>query len=337
MSGLDTYIQPFKSVYKNIKAFLRRQRWKEALIFSFFVLLSFGFWLLQSLQQEYEIGINIPVRYKNVPPDVAFSQAMPDMVHVKVKDKGSVLLNYTLGRSFAPIEADMKNKNPEDGSFIIKKKEIENNILKQLIATTTLVNFEPQQIDLKYSKRLNKKLPVQFQGSIQTEAGFLVSGTPKLEPSEVNVYAIETILDTLKYINTVYTEIKKGNKNITRSLQLQKINGATIVPELVTITIPIEEYTEKTLDIPVVCTDLPSHYILRTFPQTIKVNCSIPLSRFKMLSENDFAIQISFADLEQNISGTIPITLSKQPDWVHKTTLSPNEIEFILEQNQTND
>ena len=56
-----------------------------------------------------------------------------------------------------------------------------------------------------------------------------------------------------------------------------------------------------------------------------------------MLSENDFAIQISFADLEQNISGTIPITLSKQPDWVHKTTLSPNEIEFILEQNQTND
>ena len=55
MSRLGQIKQTFKSVRIEIKAFLRRQQWKEALIFFCFILLAFGFWLLQSLQQEYEI------------------------------------------------------------------------------------------------------------------------------------------------------------------------------------------------------------------------------------------------------------------------------------------
>ena len=61
MSRLGQIKQTFKSVRIEIKAFLRRQQWKEALIFFCFILLAFGFWLLQSLQQEYEIDIRIPV------------------------------------------------------------------------------------------------------------------------------------------------------------------------------------------------------------------------------------------------------------------------------------
>ena len=110
MSQLDRINQSFKSARIKINAFLRRQRWKEALIFFSFVLLSFGFWLLQSLQQEYEIEINIPVRYKNIPPDISFTETPPQEVVARVKDKGSVLLNYSFGRSFAPLDANMNRQ-----------------------------------------------------------------------------------------------------------------------------------------------------------------------------------------------------------------------------------
>mgnify|MGYP000542053839 CR=1 FL=1 len=53
MSRLGQIKQTFKSVRIEIKAFLRRQQWKEALIFFCFILLAFGFWLLQSLQNGY--------------------------------------------------------------------------------------------------------------------------------------------------------------------------------------------------------------------------------------------------------------------------------------------
>ena len=290
MPQLDNINQSFKSARMKINAFLRRQRWKEALIFFFFVLLSLGFWLLQSLQQEYEIEINIPVRYKNIPPDISFTETPPQEVIAKVKDKGSVLLNYSFGRSFAPIETNMKS-----GSLSIAKKAIENDIQKQLLATTSLVGFEPQHIEAPYSKRIKKDIPVVFNGTIQTNPGFHVSGNITISPMNISVYASDVVLDTLNQAKTVFTE--------------------------------------KTLEIPVLCTDLPSHYTLRTFPSVAKVTCSIPLSRFKDLSEDAFEIKFSFKDLEQNVSGTLPIQLTKKPDWVTTTTLVPNKIEFILEQN----
>ncbi len=112
--------QSFKSARMKINAFLRRQRWKEALIFFFFVLLSLGFWLLQSLQQEYEIEISIPVRYKNIPPDISFTETPPQEIIAKVKDKGSVLLNYSFGRSFAPIETKIRLRKADH--YLLPKK-----------------------------------------------------------------------------------------------------------------------------------------------------------------------------------------------------------------------
>lgn len=149
----------------------------------------------------------------------------------------------------------------------------------------------------------------------------------------ISVYASDVVLDTLNQAKTVFTEIKKGNKTITKTIQLQKVSEATYDPTSVTITIPIEEFTEKTLEIPVLCTDLPPHYTLRTFPSVAKVTCSIPLSRFKDLSEDAFEIRFSFKDLEQNVSGSLPIQLTKKPDWVNSVALVPDKIEFILEQN----
>lgn len=337
MSQLDRINESIKSARIKINAFLRRQRWKEALIFFSFALLAFGFWLLQSLQQEYEIEIRIPVRYKNIPPDISFTETPPQEIIAKVKDKGSVLLNYSFGRSFASIEANMNNQSEKSGSLSVNKKTIESDIQKQLLATTVLTGFEPQRIDAAYSKRIKKDIPVVFNGVIQTNPGFHVSGDIMINPTNISVYASDVILDTLNQVQTVYTEIRKANKTITKTIQLQKVDETTFDPTSVTITIPVEEFTEKTLEIPVVCTGLPPHYTLRTFPSVAKVTCSIPLSRFKDLSENDFEIKFSFKDLEQNVSGTLPISLTKKPDWVNTTTLVPDKIEFILEQNSIND
>lgn len=313
---------------------MHRQKWKEALVFSAFVLLALGFWLLQSLQQEYEIEVAIPVRYKNVPNDIAFDGQIPDRINARVKDKGSVLLNYTFGRGFAPIEVNMKATEGKSGDTIIAKRKIENDILKQLLNTTTLTDFIPHQIEIGYSKRMHKQIPVVFDGDIQTEPGFLLSGEIILKPGYVSVYASKSLLDTLQAVRTMPVHIVKGNKTITRTVQLQPVAGANLEPAVVTLTVPIEEYTEKTLEIPVTCTGIPIHYTVRIFPPTVKVNCSVPLSRFKELSENQFAIRIPFAQLEQNLSGTLPIHLSEQPEWVRTATLTPDKVEFILEQNR---
>lgn len=337
MSRLENIQNSFKSIQAKTKAFFHGDRWKEVLVFFFFALLAFGFWLLQSLQQEYEIELVFPVKYKNVPADIAFNAPEVETITAKVKDKGSVLLNYTFGRSFAPIEVNMKNTKEKNGSVQVSKRQIENDIQKQLIATTALQSFDPQQIDMDFSQRVHKEIQVVFNGDIHMEAGFQLSGDIQINPQKINAYATAAILDTLTSVKTAFTEVKKANKNITRTVQLIKVDGVNFDPENVSITIPIEEYTEKTLEIPVSCSHIPLHYTVRMFPAVVKVTCSVPLSRFKGLSEDMFSIHIPFEDLEQNVSGTLPVKLTKKPDWVHTAILLPDKVEFILEHNNKHD
>lgn len=334
MPRLGDFKKSFKSTKIKINAFFHRPQWKEALIFFAFVLLAFGFWYLLSLQQDYEIELSIPVKYKNVPPEISFTDTIPDRIVLRVRDKGSTLLNYTVARTFAPIEANLKDIPIRDGSFSIERKEIETDIYKQLFSTTSLVSFEPSQIALKYSKRMEKEVPVSFNGTLNLSPGFHRAGEVQINPSTVHIYAAQAILDTISAVKTSYMEIKKVNKSITRTFPLQKINGVSFNPEAVTVTIPVEEFTDKSLDIAIVIDDIPADYTVRLFPPTAKVTCSVPLSRFAELSEDMFSIRIPFRDLEQNLTGVTAIRLQNKPDWVRSFSLSPDKIEFILEQHR---
>lgn len=334
MPRLDSDKTPFKSAQRKINVFLHRRQWKETLIFLAFVLLSFSFWYLQNLQQDYEIEITIPVRYKNVPAQISFTDTVPYVITARVKDKGSVLLNYSFGRKFVPFEINMKDVPIEKESLVIERKEIESDIYKQLLASTILLSIEPSDLNIHYSKQKEKEVPVVFNGYINLAQGFHRSGDILIQPSIVKAFAASTVLDTITEAKTTFTEIKKADNTITRILTLQKKGGVVYQPETVTITIPVEEYTDKTLEIPITVTGIPNDFTVRLFPPTAKVVSNVPMSRFKDLSENMFSIEIPFTDLEQNLIGTTTIQLTQQPEWVRTSVLSPGKIEFILEQHR---
>ncbi len=332
MPRLEHKNMPFKSVMKKVKASFREFHWREAFTFCAFVLLASGFWLMQSLKQEYEIELSVPIRYRNIPPSIHFSEDRPEKLIIKVKDRGNVLLNYSLGRTLAPIEINMKNLPlDQKEKVLVSKQNIEADLLKQLISTTSLISFAPREIRVSYGKLISREVPVVFAGKVQPDAGFQVSDSIRITPATVKVYASQGAFDSISVLKTAYAEWKT-NQRIVQKVKVIAPKGANVEPAEVTVTIPVEEYTEKTLSIPIICPDLPSQYTVRTFPSNVNVVCNIPMSRFKYLSDVDFGVSISFKDLKDNKSGLVDLTLFKKPDWVTDVTLSPNQIEFLLEQ-----
>jgi hypothetical protein len=334
MIRLEHIEQAFKSAQRKIKVSLPHFQWKEVLVFLSFLLLSFIFWLMQSMQEEYEIQVEIPITYKDMPPDMIFVDDPPAAITARIRDKGSALLNYTLNHKKALIDVNVKDTSGSGRVIRLTTKDIEAILMKQLTSTTSILSFDPQQIEIPFSKLVKKELPVCFDGDIRTEQGFLVSGEIEITPSEVEVFAGDVVFDTLTSVRTVYTEIKDGDKTITRKLKLRKVGGATYIPDEVSVVIPIEEYTEKTFEIPVVCKNIPAGYTIRMFPATVKVSCNVPLSLFKDLSESAFSVEIPVVDLDRDISGALPVMLTRKPDWVDRVSLSPDSIEFILEQSR---
>ena len=91
---------------RRIKDFLLSDKSREFLIFLFFFFIAGGFWLLQTLNNDYEAEFSIPVRLKGVPNHVVLTSEPPSELRIKVKDKGTVLLNYMLGKSFFPVNIE---------------------------------------------------------------------------------------------------------------------------------------------------------------------------------------------------------------------------------------
>lgn len=330
MSRLEN--RTIKSALEKIRAFLHRQSWKEVLIFFSFLMLSLGFWILQSLNEEYEIEISIPVRYKNIPADIAFMQTPPEAITVSIKDKGNVLLNYTIGRNFAPLDVSYNETKNKQGTLVVEQRDIEHHIQKVLFNTTLLHNFTPTRIVAYTNKREQKRVPVRFNGSIRPSEGYGIANKISITPAMMNIYSTQNILDSITEIKTSYIDLKNVKKNISRNLHLDAIPEVTFEHSSVAITVPIEEFTEKTLEIPVVCTDIPQGYIVRIFPPAVKVSCNIPLSSYKSLTADNFSIRIKYEDLEQNVTGSYPVLLEKKPDWINTYSLVPGKIEFIIEQ-----
>ena len=99
-------LQTYKHLVKKIWNFLQSPQCREFLFFLFFVFIASAFWILQTLNEEYETEVSIPLRFKNVPENVVFTSDIPQNLNLKVSDKGTVLVKYMLGQGLMPITLD---------------------------------------------------------------------------------------------------------------------------------------------------------------------------------------------------------------------------------------
>lgn len=324
----------FTEQIKELKKFFQRVHWKNFWVFFIFILLSFAFWMQRTLEENAEIKIKIPIQYEDVPPEISFIMPMPQFITAQISDQGNMLLNYVLGNKINPIIINMGDIKESRGNWKISSKELESLVLKQLHATTKLQSVVPEQISLTYTSRAQKRMPIKFNGSIIPKQGYSISSL-EIIPSEVIVYAGTNILDTMNLVVTKRFELEDISKSFTKIIDLERIENVAYTPSRVNLKVKIEEFTEKTLEIPINCVGLPNEYILKTFPNKIVVTASIPLSKYNDLKKSDFEIQISYEDIEKYImEGKLPTKLVKQPEWLFNVDVSPKYIEFLLEKSQ---
>ena len=323
----------FDSGFLHSGVIFRRQQWKEIFIFLFFLLLSFIFWFIQTIQLDYEQRIELPLRYKNVPAEWVLSEHNPDKISVLLKEKGTTLLYYYWKHRFHSIDISVSSlPNVSDSTLQISNRMIEAELSKQLIASASILSFEPREIDLLYETLCNRSKPVTPQVSVSMRQGFQLSDNITVSPSTVLLYGSSRVLDALIEVKTKLVTLEDVSKTRELTVQLDLPAGIKADTETVMLTIPVEEFTEKKLQLPVQCPDIPAKYVLRMFPSSVDIICNVPLSQFRELTEEKLEIVIPFARFEENqVTGKIPVTISRKPGWLSNPVIVPNELEFIIE------
>lgn len=326
----DSFLQ-YSSKVRN---FLLSENCKEFLTFLFFVLVSLCFWLLQTLDENYQTEFNIPVRIKNVPKEVVMTSEMQDQIKVRVEDRGTVLLNYMLGRSFLPITVDFTDYSDNGPKVTIPFSEIQKNISAQLNSSTKILSIRPDTLQFIYARGTAKKVPVAVSGKITAGIQYYISDV-KPNPDSVIVYAPDEILDNIQTAYTVPLNCESLTDSVTQRVALKKVLGAKFEPSVNDVSINVDMYSEKTLDVPVVGMNFPAGKTLRTFPSKVQVTFQVGLKNFKSISSSDFFIGVTYEDLLKNKSDKINLVVKCSNDNVSHVRVNPSEVDYLIEESLT--
>lgn len=326
--NIQRYLQ---LIWKKIRSFLLSEQCKEVLVFLFFVLVSFVFWMLNTLDDTYKTEFRVPLRLKEVPKEVVLTTDFPDNARVTVEDRGTVLLNYMLGRTFYPITFDFSDFSQTGNHVRIPKDELVKRISSQLNASTKLIAIQPDTLDFMYAQGEAKKLPVRLQGHLEAGRQYYVSHV-FFSPDSVMAYAPHEILDTLTAAFTNWVAVSNLTDTVKKRIQIRPLRGVKFIPSHAEMTVCADMYSEKTVEVPIVGINFPANKMLRTFPAKVQVTFQVGLKRFKSVSADEFFIGVTYEDVLRNKDGKLPLMVKSFPDYVSHIRIAPASVEYLIEQ-----
>lgn len=325
-------IQIKKTFIKIKNAFLGRKN-KEFLIFLLFLFVSAAFWLLQSLNETFDVEVKIPLRLSDVPENVVITTELPSELRVVVRDKGTVMLRYLYGSFLSAIPVSYKtyDRGEASGYVSVPLADIQKKVQSQLLSSSRIVSLRPDTLEYFFNRGARKRVPVQVAGTIETTPEYYLRQI-EIRPDSIDVLAPPAVLDTISVAYTMPVNLTGVSSEKTLSKGLHQVRGAKFIPSRVDVSVQVDMYTEKTVEVPVVGVNFPGSKDLRTFPAKVNVTFRIGMSHFKDVTAKDFVLAVTYEELMNSTSSKIRLRLRSMPPGVSNVRIYPEEVDYLVEQ-----
>jgi hypothetical protein len=316
--------------FKRMTAFLAT---RDALIFLFFLICSSLFWFTITLNKTYELTVQIPIKYSNVPPELEFTTELPDSFSVKLKDKGTSMLAYQY-KEFDPVIINFNEYSVYSNSnswSISTTTHFEKFVKKQIDQSSIILNYYPEEIVIEKKLLDSKRVKVKSLVNINLQKQYFLCDSITTLPDSITLYGYKEILDSL---NEVYTEEYTSDNlkdTLKATLQLDVPAHCKANPSKVNVTAPIEFYTSSGIDLSIRVKNLPENIAVKTIPEKLNLSFLVGLSKYKDIRPSDFILSIDYESLRQSNSNTETVSIESYPAYIKQPYLKENKVKWLIE------
>jgi len=304
---------------------------KDILSFLFFLALASTFWFVHALGKERETNITVPVRYVGIPINVAITNSPPSEISLDIKDQGLRLFDYSK-RHITPLTIDLSRVFYQKGEILITPDLLSGRIRRYLKPTTSILNIYPDSILIQYEKLGVKTVPIKLNSKIGLANQYKLSNDVQLDPNIVTIFGPKRMLDRIKFVQTDYLELKNLNDTSYYSCELKPIKLVRFSVKHTKVSVFVEPFTERKVQIPVTAINCPQHTSIRTFPTFVNVTYTVGLSKFYTLSPTDLQVYLDYNDLKLSKQSKQILKIKNNTSHISNIRISPSEVEFILEE-----
>lgn len=328
-----------KSYWSRVIDALWGHRSREILVFLFFLCVSFGFWLLQTLNESFETEIRVPLVLSDIPDNVVVTTEPPAQLVVTLRDRGTSLMRFFRERERMPLELDFRKR--DDGALNARVLLTSSELMRTVQAhfngaTAHILSVKPDTVEYYYNRGLPVRLAVKACGEISTSPQNYLQGI-SFSPDSVSVYAPTAILDTMMHAYTQPLDMTGLTENASATVSLRGMKGVKYEPETVGLTALVGYYTEKTVEVPIKGLNFPADKELRTFPSSVRVTFRVGSSMYQKVTSDNFVIAPTYEELLQNPYSKYRPHLRSMPDGVSNVRISPIEVDYLIEHVITED
>lgn len=317
-------MRPLSSLRSSMSAF-RSRRGRDVLIYLGFCLVAFVFWVMLSLNTEVQRDYEVPVVLDNVPDSLTLINPFPATIAVSVKAKDTQLLRFRWGR-MGTLHFKWEELSTQQ-RLEIPRTVIEAKLRDYFGSGVKIVTFRPDTIRSPFTSQAPIRVPIELVTDIHTGSQYTISGPIRANVDSVDVYATGAAHADVSFAQTEIL-IKTGLRDTTRYVvHLKPIKGVRMIPDRVTVMVPVEPLISKRRSIIVDVLNAPEGKSVVTFPTKVDIDYLVPMSKYS----TDYPVK-AFADYAGRVGGKLPIILADMPELYRSPKVRPDSVEYIIEE-----
>jgi len=292
------------------------------------LVLSAAAWFFTTLSNPYNYTVKRVLSYKNAPQKRAFHSLQSDTVAVTVSGNGWQMLFSKMNDNNQALNVDLRLL--EKGNTVALSSQYAQIPVNDV--DHPVVSFRPDTLYFDFQNRSVRQVPVKLLAGIKYQPQFAQSNNTILKPAYVTLVGPSSQINNITQWLTDSLHADNVNATLRTNINLQNPaeGNITIYPKSVDVVLPVDEYTEKTLEIPVKLVNNNDFYNVKIFPQKVKVTFVTSLKRYAETDEDFFEAEADLNLWKNQGYSVLPVKLTTLPPFCKIVSIYPPNIDFIV-------
>jgi len=320
--------------------FLPKRIWqnrtrKHAYILLICLFISIFIWLIIKLSNDYYDTLKFPVHYTNLPEDKIISSGSVSTIYLRLHAQGFKLFSLRYLKNKPTIEIDLKeiklHKSRYTYSSYITTRPLIQPIAEQLNFENELESIYPDTLYFTLEDIAEKMVPVKTDLNLTFEKQYRQYGEINVYPDSVLLRGTKETLDTVRAISTEHAALNQLKTN--RKLKLKLLNPLSekqlkLQQDSVEVMIPVEKYTEASIELPVQIENNDTS-LIKLFPEQVSVTYMVALKDYQKISDDMFRA-VAYFSKNKGIDKTLDVKLERHPNFIEIKQITPSRVEYIV-------
>ena len=301
----------------------------DFLVFLIILAITFFFWWSQTMSQNYETVMRIPVSLTDVPDDVRVTTPAASHISVSLSGKGSALRKSGRRGGKNTLHVHSGAFRMSQGHASLSTQNLWDSISVLLPSSVSIRKVEPDSLVFLYSMQRSVMLPVEFDGIMESQDQFFMERI-EFKPDSIRVKVL--LSDTIAH--HIIADIGKITLNTdTTVLQvpIRPLDGVLFDASEAQMTVIAQQYTEKSIEVPITGVNFPEHLSLKSFPSKAVVLVWVKMSEYDKVSAKDFQVVVDYNDVAGRDGSKAVLRIFSQPANVRNVRLQTRTVDYLME------